>query len=59
MAVQTGNGEGNMCVQREGACSVCVFMYMFGEGVYVKCLLYVLNHLCTKVRACVCVLCVF
>lgn len=42
-----------MCVQYEGVCGVSVFM--FGEGVCGKCLLYVLNHFCTKVRA----LCVF
>lgn len=33
--------------------SICV-----GEGVCVKCLLYVLNHLCTEVRA-LCAYCVF
>lgn len=45
------------CRQDMSAVSVYVRVYVFCEGVCVKCLLYVLIHLCTKFFAlCMCVL---
>lgn len=51
-----------VCAVCMNVCAVLVCLFIcVSEGVCVKCLLYVLNHICTKVRAlsqrvcCVCV----
>lgn len=50
-----------VCVVCMNLCTVFVCLHIcVTEGACVKCLLNVLNHLCTKVCAlCVCVWCVF